>query len=135
VGDGWAWISLSAYNEDLAAADIAALLPGAVESRRNSHLAAVRFKGHDDRARLGELLSELTSYLASHRHEIQDLLPGSDWQLRIGWSPLSPQESLVISAQLLAYLAELRVDLMLDGYDAGDGVDFPEDGRGGGAGE
>jgi hypothetical protein len=72
---------------------------------------------------LADLLSELANYLAVHRDQIKVLLPKSDFQLRIGWSPLSPQESVAIPAELLAYLAELRVDLMLDGYAVEDSAD------------
>jgi hypothetical protein len=124
VGDGWAWLGLSAYSTDLSSIEIARMLPGSVRSPRNPHIASVSFKGQGEGALLNELLAELAEYLASYRGQLQDLLAKAKFQLRIGWSPLSPQESIAIPAALLASLGELRVDLMIDTYgDGGNGDD------------
>lgn len=124
MGDGWAWVSLSAYQGDLSSEDMRDLLPGSAASRSNPHLASVRFRGARPGAGLSELLSELTDYLSSHRDELHGRAETADFQLRIGWSPRSPQESIVVPSQLLVVLAELRVDVMIDAY--GDSTETAE---------
>jgi len=63
------------------------------------------------------LLLELAEYLRAHRGELLSRLGQTVFQLRIGWSPRSPQESLAVSSALLAALAELRADVVIDAYD------------------
>jgi hypothetical protein len=120
MGGGWAWVSLSAQSNDLSPAEIRDALPGSVPSRRNPHLASVRFKGDGPRASLDELLLELADCLRSHHGELLSALGQMDFQLRIGWSPRSPQESLAVSSTLLTALAEIRADVMIDAYDETD---------------
>lgn len=60
----------------------------------------------------------LAQYLGSHRETLRDRPTEADFQLRIGWSPRSPQESIVLASTLLSALAELGVDLVLDTYDS-----------------
>lgn len=119
MGDGWAWVSLSAYNEDLSSAQIRELLTGSEVSRGNPHLASVRFRGPGPEASLSELLQDVAEYLGSHRETLRDRLAKADFQLRIGWSPRSPQESIVFPSTLLSTLTELHVDVVLDTYDSG----------------
>jgi hypothetical protein len=116
MNDGWTWVSLSAYSEDLTSDQIRQVFPGAATERHNPHMASVRFKGPGPRASLAELLQELAEYLGSQGEELQARLGQADFQLRIGWSPQSPQECIAIPSTLLSALARLRVDLMLDAY-------------------
>lgn len=116
MGDGWAWVSLSAYSDDLSSDEIRDLLPGSAASRTNPHLASVRFKGGESGTSLADLLAELDAYLSSHLGELRARLPDADFQLRIGWSPESPQESVIVSSVLLAALAELRADVLIDTF-------------------
>jgi hypothetical protein len=115
VGDGWAWVSLSAFSEALSGSSLAERMPGAVPSRTNRNLAAVNFSEQRG-MRLHELLEELASYLVLHRDILLALAADAQLQLRIGWSPLSPQECLVIPSGLLSSLADLKADVMLDTY-------------------
>lgn len=117
MGDGWAWLSLSVFSSNLSSEEARDLLPGSVASQRNPHLASVRFRGGDRGASLSALLSELADYLDSHRDELRNRSRSADFQLRVGWSPRSPQESVAIPAPLLAALADLGVDVMIDAYD------------------
>lgn len=122
MGDGWAWVSLSAYSDDLSSSEIRDLLPGFVASRTNPHLASVRFSGGGSGTSLADMLAELDAYLTSHCGELRAArVPDADFQLRIGWSPQSPQESVVISSVLLAALAELRADVLIDTFEADEG--------------
>lgn len=116
MGDGWAWVSLSAYSDDLSSCEIRDLLPGSAVSRTNPHLASVRFSGGGSGASLADLLAEVDAYLRSHRSELRARLPEADFQLRIGWSPESPQESIVVSSKLLAALTEIRADVLIDTF-------------------
>jgi hypothetical protein len=122
--DGWAWVSLSAYSDNLSSHEIRDLLPGSGASRTNPHLASVRFNGGGSGTSLADLLAELDAYLSSHRGELRARLPEADFQLRIGWSPEPPQESVVVSSMLLAALAELHADVLIDTFgevDEGEG--------------
>ena|SRR5580693_8265508 len=125
MGDGWAWVSLSAHSTDLSSDGLRDVLPGSVVSRRNPHLASVRFKGPGSRASLDELLLELAEYLSSHRDTLLSRLGHADIQLRVGWSPRSPQESLAVSWTLLTALAEIRADVVIDTYDETDEIGEP----------
>jgi hypothetical protein len=122
MGDGWAWLSLSALNGDLPSEEIQAMLPGSTASRQNSHLAAVEFSGHGEPTSLQELLDELAEYLDSHLSDILGLLADADFQLRIGWSPLTPQECVAIPSSVVAGLARLHADVMIDTYEANDEI-------------
>jgi len=121
MGDGWAWVSLSAYSDDLSSNEIRDLLPGSAVSRTNPHLASVRFTGSGSGTSLADLLAEVDTYLSSHRSELRARLPEVDFQLRIGWSPESPQESIVVSSMLLAALTEIRADVLIDTFDEANG--------------
>jgi hypothetical protein len=116
MGDGWAWISLSAYSEAMMAEELALRMPDAKPGKRNRHLAAVEFGGGESDPPLEQLLRELGAYLDRHRGRLVALGADADFQLRIGWSPRSPQEALAISADLLAALGELKCPVMLDTY-------------------
>jgi hypothetical protein len=43
-------------------------------------------------------------------------LPDSDINLSIGWTPRSPQDGIIIDAELMALLAALRCPVLLDTY-------------------
>jgi hypothetical protein len=116
MGDGWAWVSLSAYSEAMTAEELALRMPDAKPGKRNRHLAAVDFAGDDPGVPLEQLLQELGAYLARHRGRLVALSADADFQLRIGWSPRSPQEALAIPAELLTALGELKCPIMLDTY-------------------
>jgi hypothetical protein len=118
MGDGWAWVSLSAYSEELSSDQIRDLLPGSEASRGSQHLASVQFRGTGRRASLAELVQEVAEYLGSHGETLRDQLGQADFQLRIGWSPLSPQECIALPSAFLSVLAELHVDVTLDTYDS-----------------
>jgi hypothetical protein len=120
VGDGWAWLSLSAVSSHLSSEETRDLLPGSVASQRNPHLASVRFRGGDAGSSLSALLSELADYIDSHRDALRNGSRSADFQLRVGWSPRSPQESVAIPAPLLAALGDLGADVMIDVYDDAD---------------
>jgi hypothetical protein len=116
MGDGWAWVSLSAYSKFTSAKEFQAMLPGGKSAARNDKIVSVDFSKARDEPSLPELLDELTSYLGVHREQLLALRHDVEFQVRIGWSPLSPQESLVVSAELINALAELNAAVMLDGY-------------------
>jgi hypothetical protein len=115
-GDGWAWVSLSAYNKSIPAEELAAKLPGGKVEIRNNDIVSVEFSEARDELPLRELLDRLASYLRLHREQLLSIRHDVEFQVRIGWSPLRPQESLVVSSQLINALAELNVVVMLDGY-------------------
>jgi len=83
---------------------------------QNDMLASVEFPGVSAGGNLHSKLEELQGYLGRHRERLLAIRERADFQLRIGWSPMSPQESLVFPASLISGLAELGVDIMLDGY-------------------
>lgn len=118
MGDGWAWVSLSAHADGLPVSEMAARLPrGKLNPRGyNGDVVVVNFaEAHSD-APLSELLEELARYLIQNREQLLALRGVAGFQVRIGWSPRSPQECLVVPATLIASLAELGTDIMLDGY-------------------
>ena len=118
MGDGWAWVSLGAYSKGIAAEELRTRLPAGRMGVHNNDIVSVDFSEGRDELLLGELLDKLADYLRLHRELLLALRSDVEFQVRIGWSPLSPQESLVVSAQLIKALAELDVVVMLDGYGA-----------------
>jgi hypothetical protein len=117
MGDGWAWLSLSVLSGNLSSAEVQGLLPGSTASRQNPHLAAVEFKDQGEGTSLQGLLEELAEYLGSHLGDLRASLAGAGFELRIGWSPRAPQECIAIPKAVLAALAELQADILIDAYE------------------
>jgi hypothetical protein len=128
MGDGWAWVSLSVLSRDLSPEAVRGLLPGSVASRQNPRLAAVEFGGRGGQTSLQALLDELADYLESHRGNLPGSLRQADFQLRIGWSPRTPQECVAIPSAVVEVLAALHADVMIDAYDATDEIAEPAPG-------
>lgn len=111
--EGWAKVSLSAYSSRLAQ-DLVGRLPRSRPDKKLRELAHVEFNGDDPS--LGSQLKALEHYLSQHQTELLNLREEAEFELRISWLPKDPSESLVVPAQLLRSLAELDIDIMLDGY-------------------
>ena len=121
MGDGWAWVSLSAYSELISPEEFHQRFPDGKPATKNNKVVSVDFSGESEDLRLEILLERLGNYLVLHRIQLLALRNEAEFRLHIGWTPLSPQECLVVPAQLLKALAELDVNIMFDGYgDAGD---------------
>jgi hypothetical protein len=119
MGDGWAWVSLSAHADGLTVAELATKLPGGQINARggyNNDVVSVNLSEAHRDAPLSDLLEELARYLTQNREQLLALHGKAQFQVRIGWSPRSPQECLVVPAALISSLAELGTDIMLDGY-------------------
>jgi hypothetical protein len=120
MSNEWAWISLSAYSEELGSDQIAQLLPRSEAVRGNSNLAATEFGTKISEKTIGELIGQVSMYLETYADELKARLPRADFQLRIGWMPRSPQESIAFPPILLSNLAKLNAAVMLDVYDNDD---------------
>jgi hypothetical protein len=116
VREGWAWVSLSAISNGLSAEDLVDRLPQSHPGRINSAIVVVDFDKVQPDPSLSDQLEALGRYLAEFRSELLSLRQAAKFELRIGWLPRDPQEGLVVPSQLLRSLAELDVDIMLDGY-------------------
>lgn len=116
MGDGWTWLSLSAYSEKIQSAQMTAVIPRSRESRKNPNIVSVEFTGSRDEASLQELLDALGEYLDENLDRLLSLAGDADFQVRIGWTPLTPQECLAVPSGLLLALGRLAADLMVDTY-------------------
>lgn len=116
MGDGWAWISLSGFSENMRPGELAAQMPAANTTGKDDRIAVVEFPEASMGRGLEALLDSLEGYLRAHRERLVALEDRARFQVRIGWCPASPQESLVIRADLLRMIGEIRADIMLDSY-------------------
>jgi hypothetical protein len=119
MSDGWSEVSLSAHASDLSSEDIRGMLPGSEASQQDPHLASVEFKPRPG-ARLDDVLAEVAHYLNEHGAELRSDLGSAEFQLRIAWSPHSPEEQLPASSSLLAALAALNPEVVIDASDEAD---------------
>ena len=116
MGDGWAWVSLGAYGSAISADDLSRqCLKGRLTDKMTCW-RLLNFRAYQQAGICTASSRNCRVILGDTGSALLAIRERADCQLRIGWSPMSPQESLVFPASLISGLAELGVDIMLDGY-------------------
>ena len=109
----WASVALR-FETQMNAQRVADLYP---DARRNGSGYMVKI-GADTSAAGGlqQKLMEARDYLALHEESLMQLHPTAEFDLFIGWTPKSPQDSLVIDEDLVRLLSRLNCSITFDMY-------------------
>jgi hypothetical protein len=112
-GEAWARVTLRVRGQRPTVREIEGLLGAASESR-SEDLWALNL-AEDSAVELDEQLRIAKRYLRD-KAQILEGLTDTDISLCIGWTPRSPQDGIIMDAELIALLAAIRCDVLLDTY-------------------
>jgi hypothetical protein len=115
MGFGLARVSIRASRTGVDPEEFLPYMPGG-RIDRTKQVCLIKIAASTPDAPLAELLESTTEYLKEN-HEILKPLKGKAFvDLFIGWSPVAPQASALLPAELITYLAEIGADVIFDMY-------------------
>ncbi|GAA3203960.1 hypothetical protein GCM10010532_024960 [Dactylosporangium siamense] len=112
-GETWARVSLRIVSPSLTIQEIDQLL-SRTSSARQGNLWAVDLTA-DSAVALNEQLQIAKDYLQSKAGVLEEMTD-SEVNLSIGWTPRSPQDGIVMDAEMIALMSRIRCYVLLDTY-------------------
>jgi len=109
----WARVTLRVQSRRLTVREIEQLL-GGPSSSRSEDLWSIELT-EDSAMELDEQLRIVKDYLRGKAKALAGV-GDSDISLCIGWTPRSPQDGIIMDAELIALLSAVRCHVLLDTY-------------------
>ncbi|MGI8677940.1 MAG: hypothetical protein ACR2LX_04470 [Jatrophihabitans sp.] len=114
IRDGWAAASIRVRAPDVRTLAIPQNLLNAGEINRSGKTVVFSFRAGEE-VRLQELLDDAKRFVTTNL-DVLAALQGCEIDLFLGWSPMSPQESLLIESGLVRDLGRIGAGVVFDTY-------------------